>query len=234
MNTAFHPLGIMNKRTVLIFLAWALCLGTGWAVMAQRRELVRLRAQQERAAERVESAHSEIDDNKAPANTEALTDADSRELLRLRSEVTRLNARKRELADIVETNKRLGVELRSRSTNVAANQLPPGYIHKSEAQFAGYSSPENTVQSFLWAVHHRDVNALLQSFSPEMSAKLEAHGGTDSFFKSAGPMPGMAIRSRNNLPDGSVELEIEIGPSMPTDKLHLSPINGEWKFDSLF
>ena len=231
---SFNPVEIMNKRTILICLAWALCLGTGWAVLAQRRELVRLRAEQERATERAEPAHSEMDDNKASANMEALTDADLRELLQLRSEVTRLNARKRELADVAETHQRLSAELSNGATNVVGNRLPPGYIRKAEAQFAGYSTPENTVRSFLWAVHHRDVKSLLQSFSPELSAKIESSGGPDSFFKSAGPMPGMAIRSRNNLPDGSVELEIEMGPSMPTDKLHLSPINGEWKFDTLF
>jgi hypothetical protein len=224
----------MNKRTILILVSWILCFGTAWAVLAQRRELVRLRAEQEGASGRTEPAHSETDDNKASAVSDGLSDADSRELLRLRGEVTRLTARKNELADVAETHKRLGAELSNGTTNDAGNRLPPGYIHKAEAQFAGYASPENTVQTFLWAVHHRDVNGLLQSFSPEMSAKIEANGGPESFFKNAGPMPGLAIRSRNNLPDGSVELEIEIAPSVPTDKLHLSPINGEWKFDSFF
>jgi hypothetical protein len=235
MNAAsFNPLEIMNKRIFLIFLAWSLCFGAGWAVMAQRRELTRLRAEQEHAVVRAGPAYSEIDDNKGSAETDAVADADSGELLRLRSEVTRLNARKRELAEVVKTHEHLRAQLASGPTNTAGNQLPPGYIRKSEAQFAGYSTPENTVQTFLWAVHRHDINGLLQSFSPEMSAKIAANGGADSFFKNAGPMPGLAIRSRNNLPDGSVELEIEIGPSMPTDKLHLSPINGEWKFDSFF
>lgn len=163
-----------------------------------------------------------------------LNDVDSRELLRLRSEVTRLNARKRELAEVAETHQRLRNQLESGSTNVVGNRLPPGYIRKSEAQFAGYSTPENTVQSLLWALHHRNATGLLQSFSPDVSAKIEANGGTDSFFKSAEPMPGLAIRGRNNLPDGSVELEVEFDPSMPTDKLHLRPINGEWKLESIF
>ena len=234
MKPRSNSFEIMTQRTLLIFLAWALCLGTGWAVLAQRRELVRLRAEQGHAAEGAKPAPSEIEDNKASTNADTLNEEDTREVLRLRSEVTKLNARKRELAEVVEVHERLRGQLASGSSNVGGNQLPPGYIRKSEAQFAGYTSPENTVQSFLWAVHHRNVNGLLQSFSPELSAKIQGNGGTDSFFKSAGLMPGMAIRSRNNLPDGSVELEIEIGPSMPTDKLHLSPINGEWKFDSLF
>jgi hypothetical protein len=226
----------MNKRTLLIFLAWILCFGTAWAVLAQRRELVRLRAQREQLTEpaTVNHTRSEIDDSKSSVSPGTLSDVDSRELLRLRSQITRLNARKRELADVVEIHQRLRGELDNGPTNAVGNRLPPGYIRKSEAQFAGYSTPENTVVSFLWALHHHDANGLLQSFSADMSAKIEASGGTDSFFKSADPMPGLAIRGRNNLPDGSVELEVEFDPSMPTDKLHIRPFNGEWKLDSLF
>src|SRR5215831_16960261 len=98
MKTRSNSFEIMTKRTFLIFLAWALCLGTGWAVLAQRRELIRLRAEQEHAAEPVEPAHTETEDNKASAITDGFTEADSRELLRLRNEITRLNARKHELA----------------------------------------------------------------------------------------------------------------------------------------
>jgi hypothetical protein len=226
----------MNKRTLLIFATWVLCLGTAWAVLAQRRELARLQAQKERVSEQVtrDQTHSKIDDSKVSVSPGTLSDVDSRELLRLRSEVTRLNARKRELAEVAETHQRLRDQLENGSTNVVGNRVPPGYMRKSEAQFVGYSTPENTVQSFLWALHHHDANGLLQSFSADISAKIEANGGTDSFFKNADPMPGLAIRGRNNLPDGSVELEVEFGSSMPTDKLHLRPLNGEWKLESLF
>src|SRR5262249_7753075 len=104
----------MNKRTLLIFVAWGLCFGTALAVIAQRRELARLQAQQEQVTEpATDRTHSEIDDNKGSVSPGTLNDLDSRELLRLRSEVTRLNARKHELAEVAETHQRLSNQLES-------------------------------------------------------------------------------------------------------------------------
>jgi hypothetical protein len=227
----------MNKRNLLIFLVWVLCFGAAWAVFAQRRELIRLRAQQEHAGEQAtESVNynpSETKDSRIAINIDTLAEAESRELMRLRNEVTRLNARKRELAAVAETHQQLRAQLETASTNATGNRLPPGYIRKAEAQFVGYSTPENTVQSFLWALQHHDVNALLQSLSPDNTQWIESAGGPDSFFKQTDAMPGLAIRGRNNIAGGSVELEVEFGPSM-SDKLRLRSINGEWKLDNKF
>src|SRR6185369_309420 len=72
-RTAFNARTTMNKRTVLIILTWALCLGTGWAVLFQRRELIRLRAQQEQAPARAVAAQTEMHDDKASVNADALS-----------------------------------------------------------------------------------------------------------------------------------------------------------------
>src|SRR5262249_47305005 len=129
------------------------------------------------------------------------------ELLRLRSEVTRLSARKRELAAVAEENQRLKAQLENSRTNGQASSLLPAcYIHKAQAQFAGYATPENTFQSFLWALRSHDVAVLLQSLTPDAAQKQQGRFQNPSqeaqFFKDIEAMPGLALQNRKDQPDG--------------------------------
>ena len=231
----------MSSRILLTSLAWALCLGTVWGVFHQRQEVLALRAQQLELA-RTAAASSQIP-SPAANNPETLQSSDSSvesELLQLRAEVTRLNARKRELSGVAEEAERLRAQLERNQTNSAAGtQLPAGYMRKSQAQFVGYSTPENTLQSLIWAMQHHDMTRFLETLSPEeaqgMRARLDPSGQPEKgFFKAMDSLPGMAIQSRQDFPDGSVELQVEIGPGMPPEKMRLRPMNGEWKIESLF
>jgi hypothetical protein len=232
----------MNKRTVLILLAWALCLGTVFGVLLQRQELLGLRAQQEQMAANATQAPQasplSVNSREISKTDVPSTDSVSRELLRLRSEVTRLNARKRELAAVTEDGERLRAQLAGSQANPQTGvRLPPGYMRKGEAQLMGYSTPENTVQSFLWALQHHDITNVLRALSPSEAQSLSARIGSSSemekgYFKSMDSLPGLAIQSRQDLPDGSVELQVEFGLGAPPEKFHLQPFNGEWKLET--
>jgi len=39
----------------------------------------------------------------------------------------------------------------------------------------------------------------------------------------------MSVHDRQDLPDGSVELQVDFIPGMPSEKLHLCNFDGEWK-----
>ena len=161
------------------------------------------------------------------------------ELLKLRSEVTRLTARKRELGGVVAESEQLRQQLATNQANISAeNRLPPGYIRKAQAEMVGYSTPENTVQSFLWALQHHDPAGLLRALTPTQAQALGPRFNTDataenSFFKDADRLPGLAIVSRRNLDNGSVELHVLFGPNTPLQTFRLQPINGEWKLDEM-
>jgi hypothetical protein len=79
----------------------------------------------------------------------------------------------------------------------------------------------------------RDVDKVLQAFSPDearsMEAGMRANGGAEQFFRRVGPIPGLAIQSREILPDGSSELQVYIAPQLPPQKIELHLVNGEWK-----
>ena len=233
----------MNTRIVLILLAWALCIGTVWGIVRQRQELLSLRAQETQRAllARPPTESSVLNGSDVSQDTVSSVESASPELLRLRREVTRLTARKRELASVSEETERLRAQLASSQTNVAFGiRLPPGYMRKANAQFVGYSTPESTLQSFLWAIQHHDVNRFLEALSPAEAQVARDRLGTGSepekgfFNKAMDALPGMAIQSRQDLPDGSVELQVEIDPGMPAEKILLRPTNGEWKVESRF
>ena len=237
-RVAMRRLPTIDRRKVLTALGLALCAASLWAVAMQRQQLARLRAGQGAgAAEPTTPAEPSLPPADQASTTPAAVapGAVPSELLRLRSQVTQLYSRKRELAAVAAENERLRAQLESASgTPAGGTPLPPGYLRKSQAQLVGYSTPENTVQSFLWALEHHDVTRLLEAFAPEAAQSLQAEirrrGPTpESFFKTTERLPGLVILDRRNLPDGSVELQVEFAPGFPPDKLALQPIAGQWK-----
>ena len=237
---------VMNSRNLLTVLAVAAFLASGWGVWRQRVLLTMLRAEQARLQTPAESAtealaaaanppaESKVQET-PPADTEV-----SSELLRLRNQVSQLSARQRELAGVATEADRLRAQYAIQQTNTPAGaRLPPGYMRKAEARLAGYATPEDTVQSFLWALQRRDFTNLLQSLTPEASQKLQAQvqqsgGSLEEFFKGGEAVPGLGIRGRENLPDGSVQLQVEIAPGLPTGKFVLRIVNGQWKLAGPF
>ena len=231
----------MSKRTILIGFSWILCAGSVLAVLTQQRQLDGLRAQQEQVPNvAVQPVGVSSGGETVNGLQSSIVESDAHELLQLRSEVTKLTARKRELAGVQAENESLRAQLSQRETNSTSGiHLPPGYIRKSQAQFVGYSTPEDALQSFLAALQHHDVTNVLQVLSPDglrdLGSRLAEPGEFQKqFFKSTDGMPGMAVKSRQDLPDGSVDLEVEIMPGFPPQKLHLQAFNGQWKLDGRF
>ena len=229
----------MNVRFLISGLMTLVCLGAAWAVIAQRQELGHLKI--ERQAQL--TALSQDTTPQAPSgakpaetvSTPAQADT-SPELLQLRSDVTRLTQRKQALANVQKENEQLRMKLASRATNAAPGALlPPGFIRKSQAAMVGYNSPQDTLQSFLWAVQHRDFNSVLQSFTPEAAQNMQAQfqqagRSPDDFFRDTAALPGLAIVEQKQLPDGSIEGKVQFGPSdAAPQSVVFRQVNGQWK-----
>ena len=245
----------MNSRNLLTVLAVAACLASGWGVWRQRQELTTLRAERARleapadsAMEQVTTADTPVGDevtSRSPVETKGQetrsTDTEvSSELLRLRNQVSQLSARQRELAGVATEADRLRAQLALQQTNTPAGaRLAPGYIRKAEARLVGYATPEDTVQSFLWALQQRNFTNLLQTMTPDVARKLQtmveqSGRSNEEFFKDSDVLPGLAIRGRENLPDGSVQLQVEMVPGVPPEKFLVRNVNGQWKLAGPF
>src|SRR5690242_21203894 len=100
----------MNARTALTASATIICLSSVWAVLAQRQQLAAMRANSHAIAIPMAESDPVASGNPSQPGSEGEV-TNSEELLRLRNEVTRLSARKDELAGVVNENERLKSEL---------------------------------------------------------------------------------------------------------------------------
>jgi hypothetical protein len=234
----------MKPRVLFSGALAVVCLATLWGVWGQRRQLTDLRAEQRQLLAKLATS---ADRAAAPVAAETgatgretppAASAVSLELLGLRSEVTRLTARRRELANARTENERLRAQVASQGTNSsAASRLPLGYVRKTEARMAGYNTPEDTIQSFLWAVQNHDFTNLLQALTTERAQQLQAtvHNSgrsTEDFFQDARALVGMGILKREQQADGSIETEVEVIPGFPPMKMLFRRIDGQWKMAS--
>lgn len=229
-------------RTRLFTLALPILGGLGGlGILAQHRELSGLNEEKAqilaRLSEPLGTQSSSTTTGSQPGQSEAAdagSATDLSELLRLRRQVAELTDRKRELASARAENESLRAQVANRSTNPAAgNPLPPGYIRKSTAQWVGTSTPENALQSFLWALQTRDMTNVLRALTPRSGAQLlqRFRNSPDNWFQEAGGIPGLRVLRQRFLPDGSVELDVEVVPGTPPDHLRLLQVEGEWKLD---
>ena len=229
----------MNLRICVIVLCVATCFAAALCVVVQGRQITNLHAERERlineAGQAADNPGQTVAATMQPAA--APTASPSLELLRLRSEVTRLTNRRRELLAVTNENTQLRAQLAASRTNAATvNALPPGYVRKSEARFAGYNTPADTIQSLLWAVQNHDFTNMMAAFTPEIARQLQAEvdrTGVEDFFRNAASLPGLRVISQQQTLEGAAELEVEIVPGQPLpEKMRFRQINGMWKLEN--
>jgi len=161
----------MNGRNVITAIAVLACASAVCAVLIQRQRLTLLRAEQLQSPP---TEHApETTEAQAASGTQPNSQGDSSaELLRLRSQVTRLTARQRELAGVEAEAEHLREQLAAANSNAATGyKLPPGYIRKSQAQFVGYSSPENFRPKSSVPARHLKNSSKARKWSPAWPSK---------------------------------------------------------------
>ena len=235
----------MKPRALFSSLLAVVCLATLWGVWSQGSQLASLRAEQQQwvaqRAAQTQPAESAVAPEPlgAAAATPTPAPTGSPELLRLRNDVTRLTERRRELAGVRDENEQLRAELASRGTNGAAGSpFHPGFVRKSEARMMGYKTPEDTLQSLLWAVRNHDLTNALQAFAPEMADALwtryaQSGESMEAFFHNAGGFFGMRIADKSTIVnDGSLLVCVELVPGMSGPMIRLRQVNDQWKIAS--
>jgi hypothetical protein len=119
------------------------------------------------------------------------------------------------------------------------------YLDRKQLAFAGYATPEATLQSMFWAANNGDSDQLFACFSPEDQAAIgkEPNGrkNFDAGVKKSAPaqsIKGLQITARKVLADDQVELKFKLDFASPPkngerDKgFAICPfvkIGGEWK-----
>ena len=228
----------MMRRTLIVLVGIVASVVAVALIAAQRRELASLHQQQlQQQATEIPLPTPRLAASVATAPSQQ--HSPSLELLRLRGEVGQLERRKRELAGIGTENERLRAQIATKGTNATGGiALPPGYVRKAQARFVGCNTPEDTVQSLLWAIQNRETASFLQMFDPEeakrMEARIQNRGSAEEFFKEADSLPGMRIIRKEMVANDTVDLTVEILPGHDSKfpELRLKQIDGKWKLIS--
>lgn len=227
----------MNPRAWISGTLLLVALATGIGVVRQHRELGRLRSElanlrpatPPRPAGQTNPAPAP-----PPAAASPLTESEKHELLRLRAEVTRLDARRRELASARAENERLQAAHRARNpgTPPAGAALPPGYIRRTEARFQGAATPEAALESLLWAMAQRDTNALARLMPPEWwdHARVELARNPEEFWKQS-RLPGFRVVEVVQPDVDHAVVKLEILPGEPPEQMKLTRVGGEWRLE---
>jgi hypothetical protein len=172
------------------------------------------------------------------------------ELLKLRSEVTELQAQTNQIGALKEANQKLQVSLReartprpSGSSGGKNEKKPedalPQDIHPQDSWgFRGYATPDATVESVLWGMMHGEKDTILRAFSPEMLAEIQKQMDKDNLAGEAKKMISAEFRvlDRRQLSDDEMVLTLYMSRQEASgnieghsEKTVFQKINGDWK-----
>ena len=160
------------------------------------------------------------------------------ELLRLRGEAGRLRKENQELAKLREENQQLRAAMTA-SQGLHASKLTPeaDYWPKDSWVFAGYATPESTLQSLLWSASKGEMKSLLASTTGEAQKHLEDDLKQKSEAEVAAEMAhetafsSCRLLDKEYLPNDAVRLTLRMdGDHTETNKFILKKIGNEWKF----
>jgi hypothetical protein len=209
-----------------------LSIVTVCAVAVQRRELLGLRAQQKSKFPGM--TFSIEQPAGAPFVQASSSSANVRELLQLRNQASQLRRQRDELLPLRVEHQALLEQIAMRETNSA---LPANYIRKSEARLVGFKSPEETIQSFLYALRMRDITNLVEAFTPEAAARMRGQqpgtrGSLERLLDEGQTLVGLAVVSQKQL-QGNLMMEVQLLPGIPPMQLFFRSVTGQWKIESL-
>lgn len=190
----------------------------------------------------------QIVDVSAPVTADdTLTEEQRAELLKLRDEATELRSRTNQIADLTEANQKLRTSLNEarapRQAVVSQKKRPedalPQDIHPKESwAYRGFSTPEATVESTLWAMVNGDKETAMKAFGPDMLPEMEkALQSKEMLDEMKKIMLEFRVLDRQQISPDEMVLTISTtqldsnGSNFvnPSDDTVFKRINGEWK-----
>jgi len=160
---------------------------------------------------------------------------ENRDLLKLRGEITPLRRQNSHLQKLRDETERLKRELMPSQQVVAAPSQDRQFVRADQYAFVGFATPEQTVQSVLWALQRKDVPAMLRCLDPQ-SAKDHVEDGDYVTRNLSSRLEHFAeahqvVASKVVAPD---EVVLRIRSSTGAEvRLRLHAFGGEWKVVNL-
>jgi len=164
----------------------------------------------------------------------------TKELPRLRNEVTQLRTRKAELEAARREHKQL-TEAKHTGASVP-REAPAGFTAKERLVNAGFATPEDALQTFFWAMRQGDLGFVLQTLSPtngerkqmeslppNQRAEIEKSFSTDRAGNPMNNFSDFTVRGKETISDGSVVLHVGSSITTNTMRVQMDRFDGEWR-----
>jgi hypothetical protein len=212
---------VNSKLATLVGLVAAASLVVGYLQWKEKDRLASENAQLRSALEPAQSADSSTPAQKIDPETTAAATAEKLELLRLRNEVRQLREGAKELEKLRAEEAALKLENSRLRTAQAGGESTttnaPGLVAKQDWRFAGYSSPETTLQSWSYSMATGDLDGFLEALAPadreSFMKKNDMTKAKEKFAaeaKGSDNIAGYRILGRVSSTDEKVVLAIEI------------------------
>jgi hypothetical protein len=231
----------MNARVKMTAGALALLLAGAVAVVAmQYNSIAQLRDENQALmkdadeAQELAKENAEIPQLRGQAAEVEKLRAENRELPGLRSQAGQLRRQAADLDKLRAENQRLQAQLKSGTAPGEAAALPPDFITRDALRDMGQTTPENTMQTFFWAMSTGNVQRAAQCSvnGADMLARMPDLGaeGKD-MVKETSAFPGFRIAEKTNLAPDEVQLGIQSKPGGVVAPVKFKFDGGEWKIE---
>jgi len=203
------------------------------AMAAENQALQTEKIEAERLAEENRQLASVRDAPPASADAGAHT-----ELLRLRNEVRQLRAQQTELEKLRAANQRIAEELKSGNFSPRRLAEVEGSVPREKWTFAGFATPEATIQTFFAGLTTGDPEQIIACMAPQAAEGFRKQLAQDPVntrkqfmeeFQKLGQSSAFRITDTRNTAPDKMEVKVQVaadGQSMP---LPLVRVNQEWK-----
>lgn len=165
-----------------------------------------------------------------------LADAQLAELENLRDEVQRLRRQTNDVqklqTEIRHLRDQLSTARNSMGSNAPPNVPPEDIFPRDSWEFAGYDTPEDTLESVTWAISQGEEDAYMAGLSPELANEMQSElAGGD--FGELGPAElsnatGFRIVDRQSISDNERVYTLYMDGEGDEVNMVLDYTNGEW------
>lgn len=148
-----------------------------------------------------------------------------------------------ELARLRRETAERGAEIaKLRGPNGAQTMDRAGGIPQSAWHFAGFDTPESTLESLAWAIHRGDLNVAMSGFSPEAAREIqkEWEGMSEEQIRNAytagkdgAAEPALMILNTTNISPDEVRVTAYMTTDPEPSAIRLKRIDGVWKVSGL-
>jgi hypothetical protein len=231
-------------KALIALLAMALAAG----IVVQSMRVSKLKAQNEALRKQVAELQAQADQLSSQASRPAApvtTDEDRSELLRLRNQAAQLKQVTNELQRLrTQVQQLQAANQQIRATPAAAAPAPDtnaaaatGPVPRESWAFAGYATPEATLQSAVFAMSQGDYQTFLASMSPEEAARMQKsfEGKTPEQIAEEGrretaKASSFQILGKQELAPDRVMLNVYVAGEDRPQRIMMQKIGEEWKW----